>query len=218
MPKTIAVPGLASILRHGLPAVLECNLVPVVIFLALLALSGPVGAISGAFIWTIAVLLKRRAQGPVPGLLVLSTIGLTVRSVVALATGSLFLYFLQPTAGTALVGIAFLASVRFGRPLAERLAHDVCPFDEDTKRHPVLRKFLADVSLLFGLASAVNFAITLWLLLTQTTTTFVVAKSVLGPTITIAFSLVAVVWFRATMARAGIAVVWSASPARPTPV
>ena len=64
-----------------------------------------------------------------PGVLVIAALGLTARSVVALASGSsgLFVYFLQPSLATALVGGAFLFSVPLGRPLAEKLAHDFVP-------------------------------------------------------------------------------------------
>ena len=141
----------------------------------------------------------------------MGAVAVTTRSALAIATGSLVVYFLQPTIGTGLVALAFLLSVPLGRPLAEKLAHDICPFDDATKAHPVLRTFLGNVSLLWAAVSGLNFTITLWLLLTQSPTTFVVAKSMLGPGLTLVFSVVALVWFRATMARAGVAVIWRGS-------
>ncbi len=209
MPDTIVIPGLRPIIRHAVPTVVECNLAPLGIFLALLRTASVIAAIMGALAWTLAALLRRvRARRVAPGMLVLSSVALMTRSIVALLTGSLFVYFLQPTAGTLLVGLAFVLSVPLGRPLAERLAHDICPFEESTRSHPALRSFLARVSLLWGGASLVNFGITLWLLLTQSTTTFVLVKSALGPTITVAFSVVAILWFRSRMARSGISVIW----------
>ncbi len=209
MPDTIIIPGLRPIVRHAVPTIVECNLAPLGIFLALISAVSAIAAIMGALAWTLAALLRRvRARRVTPGMLVLTTVALTTRSVVALLTGSLFVYFLQPTAGTLLVGLAFLISVPLGRPLAERLAHDICPFEESTRSHPALRAFLANVSLLWAVASLMNFGITLWLLLTQSTTTFVLVKSVLGPTITVSFSIVAILWFRSRMARSGISVIW----------
>jgi hypothetical protein len=69
-------------------------------------------------------------------------------------------YFLQPTASTALVGAAFLVSVGVRRPLAEKLARDFCPFDEATAQHPHLRQFFVRPGLLWSFTSMVNAAIT----------------------------------------------------------
>lgn len=209
MRDTITIPAFGPIVRHALPNLIECNLVPVGMFILLLNMIGTTAAIIGALGWTlIAVVRRRLAHKVIPGLLVLTSITLTVRSLIALATGSLFVYFIQPTAGTALVGLAFFFSVPMGQPLAERLAHDLCPFDEQTRAHPALRLFLARVSVLWAVASMINFAITLWLLLTQTATTFLLAKALLGPAITVIFALIAVVWFRRFMANRNTQVIW----------
>ena len=107
-----------------------------------------------------------------------------------------------------MVGLAFFFSVPMGRPLAERLAHDLCPFDERPRAHPALRLFLVRVSVLWGVCSIIKFFMTLWLLLTQTATTFVLAKVVLGPAITVIFGVIAVVWFRRCMAKQNTQVIW----------
>jgi hypothetical protein len=49
----------------------------------------------------------------------------------------------------------------------------------------------------------------LWLLLYQSTTTFVLVKSVLGPITTTITLLVAYAWFRSLMARSGTRVVYA---------
>jgi hypothetical protein len=121
----------------------------------------------------------------------------------------MFVYFLQPTVTTAMVGVAFMVSVRLGHPLALRLACDVLPFDAATVSHPLVRQFFARLSVLWAVTSLVNASITIWLLLTQSTTTFVLVKSVLGPStaaVTIALGLI---WFRVTLTRSGTHLVWS---------
>ena len=55
----------------------------------------------------------------------------------------------------------------------------------------------------------VNAAITVWLLLTQSTNTFLVVKSCLGPLTTTVTLGVAALWFRSTMARTGMRVVYT---------
>jgi hypothetical protein len=148
----------------------------------------------------------------VSGLLILTTVGLAARTVAALATGSLVVYFIQPTVATALVALAFLGSVVIGRPLVERLIVDLCPLDEATRAHPTLRRFFAHASLWWAFTSGINFAVTLWLLLSHSPTTFVLVKAVLGPITTTLTLAVAALWLRAQLSRSGIPVVFA--PAR----
>ncbi|MEZ5375044.1 MAG: VC0807 family protein [Acidimicrobiales bacterium] len=197
MQQPLIIPGPGAVLRHSWPNVLVGKVVPLVLFLSFLRLIGTTGALIAALGWSVAVVIHRRRAGrEVPGLVLLSTIGLAAKTVLALATGSLVVYFLQPTITTAMVGVAFLASVLMGKPLAERLAGDFCPFDPETAEHPLLRLFFARLSLLWAATSLANAAVTLWLLFTQSVTTFVIIKSFMGPTFTAATLGIAAVWFR----------------------
>jgi Protein of unknown function (DUF3159) len=196
--------------RHALPNVIEGKLVPVVLFIGLLRLVGTTPALLGALGWSVLALIRRQIRRkPASGLLILTTLGLTARTVLALATGSLMVYFIQPTVATGLIGVAFLGSVVVGRPLAERLVMDLCPMDDETRAHPALRRFFSHVSLWWAFTSAINFGITLWLLLSHSPTTFVLVKSVLGPITTTVTLAVAYVWFRSHMARSGLLVVFA---------
>jgi len=204
-------------LRHALPNLLVAKVVPVALFVGFLQITGMHGALAVALAWSIGVIVHRRRSGrPVPGLVLVSTVGLVARTVLALATGSLVAYFLQPTLSTALVGLAFLASALSGRPLAERLARDFCPFDAETAEHPMLRLFFLRLSLLWAVTSLLNAAVTLWLLLTQDVTTFVIIKSFMGPAFTTATLLIAVLWFRYRMRRAGLRLQFGTSMALQT--
>ena len=195
--KPLVFPSPAAILRHSLPNVLVGKVIPLVVFLGFLRLVGTTGALLAALAWSLGVVVHRRWNGEsVPGLVLLSTIGLAAKTVLALATGSLVVYFLQPTISTAFVGLAFLASVVMGRPLAERLAADFCPFEPETAEHPLLALFFTRLSLLWAVTSLINAGVTLWLLLTQSVTTFVIIKSFMGPSFTAATLGIALIWFR----------------------
>lgn len=209
-PDTLVIPHWRPTLRHAIPNVIEGKIVPVVLFLGLLEFLGTTPALLGALVWSIGALARRhRKNQSASGILILTTLGLVTRTVAALATGSLTVYFLQPTVATAMVAAAFLGSVLIGRPLAERLMLDFCPVDDETRAHPTLRRFFSHFSLWWGFTSAANFAVTLWLLLSHSTATFVVVKSVLGPVTTTITLLVAFVWFRSIMARSGTRVVFA---------
>lgn len=205
MESPLVIPGPRAVLKHALPTVIEGKLIPLVVFLGFLKVVGVTGGLLAALAWSLAAVFYRLSTGrSVSGLLVIGTIGLAARTALAVATGSVLVYFLQPTISTALVGFAFLFSVPMGKPLAARLAHDFCPFDPETAEHPMLRLFFVRLSMLWAVTSLMNAALTLWLLLTQSLTTFVVIKSFLGPSFTTVTLVIAVVWFRFRMQREGL--------------
>jgi hypothetical protein len=198
------------VLRHAVPNILEGKVIPTVVFLVLLHTAGATPAVLGALAWAVSALTWRTARRQaVTGILILTTVALLARTVATLATGSFAVYFIQPTAATCLVGAAFLLSVPLKRPLVGRLALDFVPLDDATRSHPTVRRFFSQLSLWWGCTSMVNFAITLWLLLTASPTTFVLFKSLLGPATTTVTLAVAFVWFKALMARSGTSVVFA---------
>jgi hypothetical protein len=121
----------------------------------------------------------------------------------------MLLYFLQPTVTTALVGLLFLTSALAGRPLAERLVHDVWPLEPHWSSHIALQQFFRRLSVLWAITSIANAAVTLWLLHTQPITTFVMIKSVLGPLAAASSIVPSVLWLRASLRRHGVRVAFS---------
>lgn len=211
----LVFPNIRDTIRHAVPNILEGKIIPVLLFIGLLEATGTRWALIGSLFFSLAALGRRIYLGKqASGLLILTTVGLVARTVAALATGSLFIYFLQPTIATALVALAFAGSVLAGRPLAERLMIDLCPVDDETRAHPHLRRFFSHVSLWWAFTSSVNFTVTLWVLLNHSPTTFVLVKSVLGPITTTLTLSVAFIWFRALMARSGTQVVFAKAEAR----
>ena len=211
----LELPGVRGIARHALPSVLEGTIAPLAVFLVALHLLGWRGAILAGLVWsygnlTRRVLTKRR----VPGVLILGALTLTARAVVGLISGSTFVYFLQPTLGTALVGAIFLASVTVDRPLAQRLAADFCPIPTHFLENVHVRRFFLQITLLWAFTQLAGAAITLWLLLNQSVERFVVAKSVVSFSLTLGAIGLSVLWFRRSMDRHGIPVRWR--PAEPS--
>ena len=210
MHRPLVIPSPWAIVRHAAPTVVLAKVMPLVVFLGFLRLVDMTGALLAALAWSLGVISYQCRRGEkVPGLVVLTTIGLVAKTVAALLTGSAVVYFLQPTISTAMVGVGFLVSLRFGTPLAERLAHDFCPFDEATAEHPMLQLFFRRLSLLWAGTSLINAGFTLWLLFTQSLTTFVLVKSFTGPAFTGVTLLIAAIWFRRAMRRAGTTLAFS---------
>ena len=197
------LPRLRDLARRAAPQVIEATLVPLALFYAALCLLGPTGAICSALAWNYLALVRHLwRKERLPGLLVLATVGLTARSIVALASGaSMFVYFLQPSLATALVGGAFLLSVPLGRPLAEKLAHDFVPMPATFQKRPKVRQLLVRISLLRAMVSLVNAAGTIALLVNVPIATYLVAKTGLSCSLTVLGIVVSSWWFRRGLRR-----------------
>jgi hypothetical protein len=159
------IPRLTHLALHALPRVIEGMIAPVVVFYAGMMVLGLNGALITAVGWVyggIAVRLVRRR--PVPGTLVLAALGVTARAAMASVTGSAVVYFLQPTLGTLLVAVAFLASVPLRRPLAAKVANDLVPLPAGFLAHRQVHRFFLRVSLLWSLVFTLNTALSVWLL------------------------------------------------------
>lgn len=210
MHDDVVIPNVRAVVRHALPNVIEGKVIPLLLFVGFLELLGTVWALLVALGWSVATVGYRKAtRRRVPGLIVLSTAALIAKTIAALATGSMVVYFLQPTVTTVVVGATFLISIPLGNPLAQRLAYDVFPFDDSTKAHPLMRQFFVRLSVLWSFTSLVNASITIWLLLTQSITTFVLVKAVLGPTTGVVTVGSMFLWFRFSLMRSGTKLVWA---------
>lgn len=205
MSAAFEIPRLRTLARHALPNVVEGSLVPVGLFLVMLRLFGVEGAIVAGLGWSYAAVLRRLVTGRrVPGLLALGAVTLTARSVLAFVTGSSFLYFLQPTLGTALVATAFLLSVPLGRPLAQRLAADFCPIPPSVMADARVRRCFLRISLLWAFVGFLNASVALWLQFSQSVGTFVLTKSLASAALTVVAVGISVIWFKRSVARPGL--------------
>jgi intracellular septation protein A len=191
------MPRLTALARHAMPHLLETTLIPLGLFYGGLHLFGLWAALLAALVWSYTSLLRRLVtHRRVPGMLMLAIVSLTARTALALATGSAFLYFLQPTMGTALVAGVFVGSVLLGRPLALRLARDFLPLPEALLARRGVRRFFQRVSLLWAAAFLANAGISLWLLVSQSLETFLWSRPVASLALTGLAVLVSTWWFR----------------------
>ena len=181
MPPTFELPGLRTIARHALPHLVEATLIPLVLFYVALWAMGVWAALFTGLAWSYACLIRRILKGErIPGVLVLGAVGLTARFAVALATDSVFVFYLQPTLATMLVAGAFLMSVPAGRPLAQRIASDFCPIPSSLLERAPVHDFFDRISLLWAFVHVANAVATIWLLVSQPVGVYMVAKTVAG--------------------------------------
>lgn len=196
-PATLEIPPLRDLLRHALPRLIEGAVIPTLLFLTLLRVGGQAWAIVGALAWSSLVIGSRLAlRRRVPTIVLIGLGALALRTIFALAAGSSFVYFLQPTLMTATVGIVFLASAFVGKPVILRIARDFAPVPDDVMAHGHLRRFFLGISVLWGVTQLLNAGFTLYLLLSQSVGTFVVARATMGHTLTATAIAITAFWFQ----------------------
>jgi len=141
-------------------------------------------AILMALGWSYGALAFRALTGRrTSGLLVLTAILLTGRTVITFATGSTFLYFLQPVISDGVVGTTFLLSLVTARPVVARLAGDFYPMDHEVAMRPRVRRLFWRLTMLWALLCLGKATMTMWLLQSASLDTLVLVKSISVPTI-----------------------------------
>ena len=162
-----------------MPYLIEATIIPTALFYTLLVLGDMRWALGGALIWSYGA-VARRVVGdrPVPALLILATLGITVRTTVYLLSSNDFVYFVQPIMRTTLTGLMFAVSVAVGRPLIARFANDFCPLSEDVSVRPGIHRLFKRLTILWALVNVLAAASSLALLLTVPVSVFVVTAAV----------------------------------------
>ncbi len=130
----------------------------------------------------------------IPGVLLLATVGLTVRTIVGVLSGSAFMYFVQPVATTVVLSGVFLGSVFVGRPLIARLACDFCPMEDSIGKSPAVAELFTGLTVLWAGVHLLNAATTFGLLVSLPLHTFVAIKTGASLAITFAAILFTVSW------------------------
>ncbi|HUR75350.1 MAG TPA: VC0807 family protein [Sporichthya sp.] len=177
-----ARPTLGAVVKHLSLAILVANVVPSILFYACLSLGNIWTALTAALMWCYGALVWRVSTGrAVSGLLVLTLIGLTGKTIFAFASGSTSFYFWQPAITEAVVALLFASSLLTARPLVARVAGDFYPIDDDLRSRPRIQQLFWRLTLLWAVIVGVKAAVCLWLLTTVSTTTYATIKSVVAP-------------------------------------
>lgn len=206
----IEMPGWRPIAKRVGTTLLLVSLLPMAVFYTTLTLFGLRTAVLATVAWYYAGMLANVVRRkPV---LVAGVIGaglLSIRAVVTFLTGSAFLYFIQPVAGT-LATAGFIAATAFlGRPVLDRLAHDFCPFPDELSTRLRQARFFTRLSVVWSLNYVINAAGTVWLLTTSSLTGFIVMKSTLGPAMTVLAVTMSYLIFRFTVRNQNVSIRWA---------
>lgn len=170
-------PGLLTIVKRVALSLLIACLVPAALFCSVTVAAGVWPAILAALAWSYGAIAWRAVtRRRTSGLLILTAIVMTGRTVVALVADSTFLYFLQPIISDGVVATAFLLSLASARPLVARLAGDFYPMDHELHLRPRIRALFWRLTLLWALLCLGKAAATLWMLLALDVETFVLVR------------------------------------------
>ncbi|MBA3744914.1 VC0807 family protein [Sporichthya sp.] len=186
-------PPLSAIVKHVAQAILVANVVPSVLFYACLSAGNIWLALTSALLWCYGAMAWRMSTGrAVSGLLVLTLIGLTGKTIFAFATNSTSFYFWQPALTEVAVAFLFAGSLLTARPLVARVAGDFYPMDDDLHARPRIQQLFWRLTLLWAFIVGAKAAVSVWLLSTVSTTTYASLKSVIAPTTAVVGAVVTV--------------------------
>ena len=195
-----AVPGprLRTVLGRIALSLLIARFIPAALYYVCLATFDVWAALVAALAWCYGAnawrLATRRRRS---GLLMLTAAVLTARTGFAFATGDTFFYFLQPAVTDVAVAVVFFGSLATARPVVARLASDFYPMSGDVAKRPRIQRLFWHLTLLWVLVCLGKASVTVSLLVSQSTMTFVVVKSICLLSITIlavTATVLAAVW------------------------
>jgi len=174
-----ACPSLRAVVRRVSLSLLVACVIPALLFYASFVLAGVWTAILVALGWSYGAITWRAVTGRrTSGLLIITATPVTLRTVVSLAAGSTFLYFLQPIISDAVVGGTFLLSLATARPLVARLAGDFYPMTDELRLRPRVQRLFRNLTVMWAVLCIGKASFTLWLLQSQSLEDFVLIKSV----------------------------------------
>jgi intracellular septation protein A len=175
-------PQLRSVLhRVGINLLVAC-VIPGIVFYSLFVSVGIWPAIGAGLLWSYGAIAIRALAGRRPSGMLLLTAGvLTIRTIVALAAHSTFIYFLQPVLTDLLIGTTFLVSALTARPVVARLAGDFYPLTDELHSRPGIQRLFRRLTLLWATALLAKAVVVFALLETQPLGTFVLAKGIVVP-------------------------------------
>ena len=178
---TLAVALATSVATFTTLRFLAC-LVPAALFLACFEAFGVGPAILAALSWSYGAIGWRAVTGRrTSGLLVLTAVILTGRTVIALIADSTFLYFLQPIISDGVVAATFLLSLATARPMVARLAGDFYPMDAELSLRPRIRRLFWHLTAMWAVLCLAKAVTMFWLLNSLSLDTFVLVKSISMP-------------------------------------
>jgi intracellular septation protein A len=169
----------AAVTKRLIPHLVEATLIPTAMFYALLPFVGLRWALLAALGWSGTAVARRIiARRRIPALLLLTGVGLTVRTAVLVFSGNTFVFFLQPIIGTLVTAVVLTLSVAVDQPLIARFAADFCPLSPEVEARPEVVQLFRRLTYLWAAVNVVAATMSLLLLVTVPVEVFVGTRTV----------------------------------------
>jgi hypothetical protein len=156
--------------------------------------------------WAYAAVVRRIVRrDAIPPILVLSIVGITIRTLVAVVSRSSFVYFFQPVLGSVAMGGVFLISIAVGRPLIATLAGEFWPITAEVHARPGVVRLFRRLTLLWAGVNLASAVLTTGLLVSLPLGAFLAMKQLCGLGLTATAVLLTVSMSLRTARREGLA-------------
>jgi hypothetical protein len=161
----IELGDLRPALVRGVRLLLETVIVPTLLLYCFMLTVGAFEGLLAVLGWCVLTVgVRMSTVRRVPGTLLLVLTMLAARTVVALALSSVYVFLLQPIAGSMLMAVVFIGSALVGRPITIRLAQDFVHLPERLAGDERVRRMFMQVSLLWGLSRLLDAGMSLGVL------------------------------------------------------
>jgi len=161
----IELGDLRPTVARGLRLLLETVIVPTLLLYCFMLTVGAFEGLLAVLGWCVLTVgVRMSTVRRVPGTLLLVLTMLVARTVIALALSSVYVFLLQPIAGSMLMAVLFIGSALVGRPITLRLAQDFVHLPEGLVGDHRVRRMFVQVSLLWGVSRMLDAAMSLGVL------------------------------------------------------
>jgi hypothetical protein len=142
---------LKAALGRGVRLLLETAVVPSMLLYGCTMTVGGLWGLVAVLAWCASTVAVRMVTARrIPGTLLLCVAMLVGRTSLALALSSVYIYLLQPIAGSVLMAVLFIGSAVVGRPITMRLAQDFVHLPAMLLADRRVRRMFVQVSLVWG--------------------------------------------------------------------
>lgn len=169
------------------------------------------GLIAGVVVVWIIAAIRKIHTGTVPSLVVISVVVLTLQTVLAVATGQLWIFLLHFPLANLFLCILFARTARGSNPFVAQLAAEVVALRQPATPNPGLHRYFQDATWLWAgifLLLAVSMAA---LLATQSTAMFILLATVATVLLIVAGAGASALWLRLVLRRLGLGFRFAAS-------
>jgi hypothetical protein len=173
------------------------------------------GLIAGVVVVWIIAIIRKIHTGAVPSLVLISVVVLTLQTVLAVATGQIWIFLLHfPVANLALC-IVFARTARGPNPIVAQLAKEVVALKQPTTPSPGLHRFFQDATWLWAAIFLLLAVYMGALLATESTATFILLATAATVVLILAGAGASALWLRVVLRRLGLGLRFVASLRKP---